>query len=897
VIATEVESEYLETEDNFYVIQFGIGYNASALTRFTEWWTYEKSPFSPTEPNSIITTVFYYSDNSHPNFWSGHYIRTWPNSSKFRETISGTVCRTETCTCICGAFCPEDQLESDDACRPYGPCGQHPTGTAQVSFDRPDAAPDYHPHPVPLLSIQRLGDLPRNIKDGFCRQYPDQCHDSRRLFIIEGTDNNLKDFAIGWILDPTVLTQARIAELWPRVKACARSESCLWNIYWDELTDEERAALVWLGTLPDSTSWKGFFGWVDEPPLAPDEPKIRHHYDYAVCDGEWKKDGSPIGEHGYFGVPASQCMDGTTGFGAVFDVNGNWKRGEAPLSIPPVTATTSVVRGDQVPEACPINPGYRTACYYYLKVTASDPDGIGRIMDYSALSGNVPITDREVCKMFDNIPPLSRLPPKDLQSGIEGGQVVACDAAGDWATPRDFYLRLPRLRCGLDPPEEITVAYGIGGRSGNGLYTSVVIPKDDITSPPVIGPAKRAPKEELPVVACQLGFTEDQCIFPTQAGDYIAVPVTDPEQGLDGGWQYKWYHDNENPDSEQACREVGTPGAGWQSPAGFCAKPPLPDTTEAILFIPLPPPDPTDHLWVYARNQCGEPTAQEVAIPTTPWTPPPTAQISASFLYPHSDPEKHGMKQYVNLTDMERVDDIADCTPPKRYGGTGYSASEGVPAVGARGNRTCVVLEIHNDPDARVQQVTFTLEDPPYVPPWGAGDPNDSLPNNPGVYNDFGCMKSDGNDNRRADGSQNPQCNGDIVPAEHAGFFTNGHVTASVTVPVVEEACMAGEGCATRRVAKALLQTSTFGGNNYRIRARFTPAPKACVDPELEEQEYALPPDDPPPPALPAPRLTVWRKLWVSRSRMGAGKRIPRSLFSLLVRGMAVGSRIGSWGL
>jgi len=130
-------------------------------------------------------------------------------------------------------------------------------------------------------------------------------------------------------------------------------------------------------------------------------------------------------------------------------------------------------------------------------------------------------------------------------------------------------------------------------------------------------------------------------------------------------------------------------------------------------------------------------------------------------------------------------------------------------------------------------------------------------------------MKSAGNDNRRADGSQNPPCSGDIVRAEHAGFLTNGYVTASVTVPVVEEACMAGEGCATRRVAKALLQTSTFGGNNYRIRARFTPAPMACVDPEPEEQEYALPPDDPPP-ALPAPRLTVWRRLYYYPDRSTA---------------------------
>jgi hypothetical protein len=45
-----------------------------------------------------------------------------------------------------------------------------------------------------------------------------------------------------------------------------------------------------------------------------------------------------------------------------------------------------------------------------------------------------------------------------------------------------------------------------------------------------------------------------------------------------------------------------------------------------------------------------------------------------------------------------------------------------------------------------------------------------------------------------------------------------------VNAAVVVEGCMDSENCQARRVAKALLTTSTYGGDNYRFRVTFTPS-------------------------------------------------------------------------
>jgi hypothetical protein len=253
-----------------------------------------------------------------------------------------------------------------------------------------------------------------------------------------------------------------------------------------------------------------------------------------------------------------------------------------------------------------------------------------------------------------------------------------------------------------------------------------------------------------------------------------------------------------------------------------------------------------DHITVFvgARNAPGGYTFATATFTKDQLCRP---AISAQLIYPNADATKHGMKQFVNLDDMGRIDSLSDCTSANSYGGTGYSESEGTPPVGARGIRTCVVVEVQNDPDHRVQQITFFLEDPPYQPPWGTAEAA-SLPNNPGVYNDFGCQSTNGNDNRIGDGSPNPPCTGDIGQNPQAGFVVSGALQTTVTVPVITEG--------GKRVAKALLEVSSFGGNNYRIRADYRPTPIPCADPNPDTLTVT------------SDILTVWRKVWIFRDRM-----------------------------
>jgi hypothetical protein len=202
------------------------------------------------------------------------------------------------------------------------------------------------------------------------------------------------------------------------------------------------------------------------------------------------------------------------------------------------------------------------------------------------------------------------------------------------------------------------------------------------------------------------------------------------------------------------------------------------------------------------------------------------------------------MKQYVNLTDMDGITSLAECTPANRYGGTGHDASGGTPPVGARGNSTCLVLEI-SDPENRVNEVTIALEDPPYEPPWFPGEAQTSAPNNPRVYNDFGIRREGDN---RGTGAQ-------LTAVDRNGNTGSGQI---VNGRVVLESCMQGESCQSRKVAKALLTTSTYGGDNYRFRVTFTPE-GTCSDPNPTPQVQAFPADS----DTQMPRLTVWRKTWV----------------------------------
>ncbi|MHA2610218.1 MAG: hypothetical protein V2G43_04850 [bacterium JZ-2024 1] len=167
------------------------------------------------------------------------------------------------------------------------------------------------------------------------------------------------------------------------------------------------------------------------------------------------------------------------------------------------------------------------------------------------------------------------------------------------------------------------------------------------------------------------------------------------------------------------------------------------------------------------------------------------------------------------------------------------------------GNQTCAVIKVSQPQDGKkITKLKVKYEDPAYRPP------PDNEPTNPGVADDFGC-KRNRNDNRATHTSMDCR----LTSSTHPGFICtpNSHCanpsqcTASSPCQeveiLVEDPPNSGQFHSRIPI---IFQTSAIGGDNYKISAY--DLDKAC--------SYKTVMDMP---------LTVWRKVWVSRSLMPDG--------------------------